>query len=316
MREHKGNNIVALPDSFVVLDVETTGLDASCSIIEVGAICYDRGDCARFCSLIQPYHWPWMPEGVFIDPYITALTGITNEMLQDAPTEDAVIPDLLAFIGNDVIIGHNVNFDVNFVYDAAERLGLHFKNDFIDTLRISRKQLPELDHHRLQDIAAALNVPQSAAHRSMEDCETTLACYLELQRRILAEMSEEAFISLFDRRGRGGKSRVDAFLAGADLPELIEVDDSPIFGKIVVFTGALERLPRADAMALVARLGGIPSDSLTRKTNVLVIGNRDFSSSVKNGKSNKMKKAEELAAKGADIIILSENSFFDMIEEA
>ena len=82
----------------------------------------------------------------------------------------------------------------------------------------------------------------------------------------------------------------------------------------MVFTGTLERMPRKEALAYVAKLGGIPADSLTKETNYLVIGNGEFVASVKNGKTNKMKKAEAMALKGLDIHVVSESAFFKMVD--
>ena len=81
----------------------------------------------------------------------------------------------------------------------------------------------------------------------------------------------------------------------------------------VCFTGTLEKFPRKEALQIVTNLGGIPTDSVTRNTNILVLGNNDYCSSIKDGKSSKQKKAEELILKGHDIIIVSEKSFYDML---
>lgn len=83
----------------------------------------------------------------------------------------------------------------------------------------------------------------------------------------------------------------------------------PLYGKLCVFTGTLEKMQRKDAMQLVVNLGGQCGDNVTAKTNYLILGNNDFCSLIKDGKSNKQKKAESLILKGKDIQILSENVF-------
>lgn len=115
MREEKGKSLIASPDSFVVLDIETTGyLPEWDRIIEVGAIKYEHGvEVARFSSLVQPPS----DNGEYVDCYVTGLTGITNEMLSSAPAIESILPGLYDFLGNSIIIGHNVNFDINFLYD-------------------------------------------------------------------------------------------------------------------------------------------------------------------------------------------------------
>jgi len=88
-----------------------------------------------------------------------------------------------------------------------------------------------------------------------------------------------------------------------------------VFGKTFVFTGTLQRMVRKDAMQLVVDMGGICGDGVTVKTNYLVLGNNDYCSSIKVGKSSKHKKAERYKAEGLDIEIISENVFYEMVAE-
>ena len=89
----------------------------------------------------------------------------------------------------------------------------------------------------------------------------------------------------------------------------------PLYGKICVFTGVLEKMLRRDAMQVVANLGGINADNVTKKTNYLILGNNDYCKSIKDGKSSKQKKAEKLQLDGHDIQIIPENVFYDMIAD-
>ena len=318
-RENKGKSIISLPNNYIVIDTETTGLDYDlCHLIEICAVHYvDGKKVDSYSSLIKP-----PLESVYdcdtgemieeyVDSYITELTGITNDMLAQAPEPEQVIPEFMSFIGNAILIGHNVNFDVNFIYDAAEQCGLTLTNNFIDTLRISKKILPDLKRHRLKDVAEGLGISYTGAHRAEADCEITAQCYESMRARILADSSEEAFEKLFKRDHKKRAELLAGITANVD-----EIDETnPVFGKTVVFTGALSTMERKDAFQIVANLGGIPKDSVTKKTNYLVIGNSDFVQSVKNGKTTKMRQAEEYRQKGYDIVTLSENAFFDMIAD-
>lgn len=320
MREFKGKSIIALPSDYVVIDTETTGLDyAYCSLIEVSALKFAGGECVdRFASLIQPpiryfphwiddTHYEYIPG--YVDSFITGLTGITNDMLATAPSAQEVIPKFLSFIGDCVLIAHNAHFDINFLYDAAIDIsGNPIRNDFVDTLRIARKVFPELAHHRLSDVAVACHVNAVEAHRSEADCETTAACYEYMRAEILAAKSEEDFINSFDYNYSKILSSVTATVDNFD-------PNNPLYNKVVVFTGALSSMTRKEAFQLVANLGGIPSDNLNAKTNFLVIGNSEFAQSVKEGKTNKMKKAEKMIQKGLEISIISESAFFDAITD-
>ena len=171
-RNYKGKSLIKTLDDFTVVDLETTGLSPRhSSIIEVAAIRY-RGD--RPVDEVSLFINP----GFSIPRGITALTGITDDDLFCAPPVEDVLPFFLDFLGSDVILGHNVNFDINFLYDKALYLGLApVSNDFLDTMRLSRKLYPEHRHHRLADLAERFGIEQTTAHRALADCYTTAACY-------------------------------------------------------------------------------------------------------------------------------------------
>lgn len=315
IREFKGKSVIGLPDSFTIIDTETTGLDYEyCDLIEIAAIRVRNGIAVeRFSSLVQPPLEEYWDDGSddpkyeYVGSYITELTGITNDMLADAPRPEDVIPQFISFISDDLLIGHNVNFDINFLYDASQKLNIKLSNDFIDTMRIARKLLPDLKYHRLKDLVAHFKIKHDNAHRSLSDCEATLRCYVELKNMALSQCSEEEFRKLFSR----SHSSLDARTITAETADFDETH--PLYGKVVVFTGALSCMQRKDAMQLVANLGGYNGNGVTKKTNFLVVGSEEFVSSVKNGKTNKMKKAEDLQRNGADIVVISESTFFDMV---
>lgn len=169
-RPEKGSSLLEFPSDYTVIDLETTGTNPQWDdIIELAALRVRDGVCVdTFSQLVKPPHT--------IPAMITALTGITNEAVANAPAIHEVIGDFLSFIGNDIIVGHNVHFDVNFTYDAAvKNLGRAVSNPMVDTLRLSRRLLPELERHTLEAVAQALDVNQAGAHRSLVDCETTAA---------------------------------------------------------------------------------------------------------------------------------------------
>ena len=91
--------------------------------------------------------------------------------------------------------------------------------------------------------------------------------------------------------------------------------DNPLYGKVCVFTGTLDRFTRTQAEKIVESIGGIIGKGVTKKTAYLILGNNDYNLAVKNGKSNKQKKAEELLLQGCDIKIIPEDTFYEMIGE-
>ena len=92
-----------------------------------------------------------------------------------------VLYEFKKFLGNGIIIGHNVNFDIDFIYDSmVDNLGEYLSNDYIDTLRISRKLLPELKHHKLDNLIDYFNLAKRNEHRALNDCVLTNQVYINL----------------------------------------------------------------------------------------------------------------------------------------
>lgn len=302
IRDQKGKSLIAFPSDYTVIDLETTGLDPEFdNIIEISALRVRSGEVAEtFSSLVKPYDE--------IDEFITELTGITNEMLANAPTPDVILPEVASFIGEDVVVGHNVNFDVNFLYDwFSIILKKPFVNDFIDTLRISRKALPELKHHRLADIAEELEVVPEKYHRALQDCETTYNCFKKLHALVLEKGDVESFINSFKHYSE----KLDMRNITSEKTDFDETH--PLYGKRCVFTGTLEKMTRAEAAQAVVDFGGICDNGITKKTNYLILGNNDYRSTLSSGKSNKQKKAESYKVSGIDIEIIPESVFYDLL---
>lgn len=316
MEREKGASIIRLIPDYCVIDLETTGLDPSYDrIIEVAALRVRDGNVvAQFSQLVNP--------GISIDPYIAMLTGITDEMVRDAPSIEDVLPDFLDFVGDDILVGHNVPFDVNFIYDNEMRIsGTHFQNDHINTVRLARKLHPELSSHTLGHLVDHLHIPFAAAHRALADCQMTNDLYRKLCEEAIAKYdSADAFCSLFRKQRKQKRSApqehrsLQAKNISVFKETLKEQDDThPLYGKTCVFTGRLDRMTRDVAQQLVLLMGGVPATGVTKNTNYLVLGCNDYCSSIKDGKSSKQKKAEKLRLDGADIQIISENVFYDMI---
>lgn len=182
MERKTGYSIYDRLTNYTVIDLETTGCNpAQDEIIELGALKVRDGQVvAEYDQLVKPF-FP-------LDDYTTELTGITDEMLKDAPPIEDVILSFVDFIGGDAVVGHNVIFDVNFTYDALIRhCRQEFHNDYADTLRLSSKVLPKLPHHRLCDMVAYFGIDCGPAHRSLADCFGAYGLYECLWSKIESE---------------------------------------------------------------------------------------------------------------------------------
>lgn len=299
IKRNKGKSLMVIPSSYIIIDIETTGLDPSYDeIIEIGTLKIKEGIVVdRFQSLIKP-------DCNYVDEFITQLTGITNEMLETAPRIKEVLPKFIEFIESDILVGHNVNFDINFLYDKLEEnLGYKLENNFVDLMRLSRKVYPELTNHKLITVAQNLGVNIENNHRALGDCAITYECF--------SRMSKYISENHIDLKSLYKHNHTDLRSLTADGAKIST--DHPLYGKYCTFTGQLERMIRKDAAQLVVNLGGHCLNSVTKQTNFLILGNFDYVSNVKDGKSSKLKKAEKLILDGQDLQILSENVFYDLI---
>lgn len=302
-REHKKKSKIEFPKNYVVIDLETTGLDTTFDeIIEIGAIKYQENlEMDRFHTLVKP-----MNE---IDSFISDLTGITNEMVSNAPSIKDVLPSFIDFLQDFIVVGHNVNFDINFIYD---NLMLHyqkpFTNEFIDTLRLSRK-LVNLENYRLKTILKYFKITNQDEHRAIGDCLATNDLLNKLEEECLNKYSS---LDDFKNSFKVTKTKTDLSKISTNNTEFDK--DNNIYNRTFVFTGVLEKMIRKEAAQLVVDLGGKCGNSVTKATNYLVLGNNDYCSSIKDGKSSKQKKAEKLKLENHDIEIITENVFYDMIE--
>ena len=149
-------------DEYVAFDLETTGLHRHDTIIEIGAVLMKNGqELDRFQTFVDPKQK--------LHPKTVELTGITDEMLQGAPTIEQVLPQLKEFVGNRVLVAHNADFDVNFVRRACEDLGIHWDMTSLDTLTISQNMLPHLNRYRLDVVAKEFDLGDFNHHRAGDD---------------------------------------------------------------------------------------------------------------------------------------------------
>ena len=309
-REGKGRSLLSFPDDYIIVDIETTGFSSRYDeIIEMCADRFVNGQRSdRFLSLVKP-----------ADPipaFIQQLTGITDDMVAGADPIERVLPAFLAFVGDLPVVGHNVNFDVNFIFDrTVEKLGRPFTNDFADTLRLARRLIPGLPDYQLSTLAGSLALDKSSMHRAGVDCEVTDAVYKRCREAAIEQYgSVEAFqdaMAAAKKRRQGNRAKLSA----KDITTDVDVFDvsHPLYGRVCVFTGKLDCLLRKEAMQAVVDVGGVCGDRVTKETNILVLGDLSYSASIKGGKSSKQLKAEKLILDGADLQIISESTFLDLL---
>ncbi len=161
-----GDKLDKYVSDYTVFDLETTGVSPRTDkVIEISAIKVRNGKAVgEFSSLVNPMRS--IPYGA------TRVNGITDEMVADKPVFEKVLGDFLDFIEDDILVGHNIHdFDMKFIHrDCEAFFRMFLGNDYIDTLPLARKCLPQLGHHKLTDLATYYKISINGAHRALNDC--------------------------------------------------------------------------------------------------------------------------------------------------
>lgn len=182
----------------VMLDFETTGLspESGDRITEVAALRIAGGEIVdRYVSLVNC--------GVRIPPFITSLTGITQQMVDTAPLAEDVVPELIEFIGGDTLAAHNASFDEKFLRAEGARLGHACRHaGLVCSVKLSRRVLPGMPSYKLGELARSLGIAfRGTAHRAEADAEVAARLLLHIGRRLgesygLAPVAPELLVEI------------------------------------------------------------------------------------------------------------------------
>jgi len=195
------SNIVTNPTDrdfdteFIVFDIETTGLKADREeITEIGAV---KIKGRKIIDSFQTFVNPGKP----IPQNITELTGITDEMVEDAPKISTAIKDFYDFANGGVLVAHNATFDTSFIKLAAERNNLEYNFTVLDTLGLARCTVEDVKNHKLDTLAKHFNVKLTNHHRAVDDARATADIFLEL-------------LKLLEEKGGNNLNNVNTVLSG------------------------------------------------------------------------------------------------------
>ena len=166
--------------TYCVLDIETTGFSFRTEkITEVGIMKVKNGEVIdEFSCFVNPEK----P----IPQRVIEVTNITDDMVKDAETIDVVMPKILDFVGDSVLVAHNADFDIGFLKYNAKQLGLSLENTYLDTLRLAKELFPQYKKYKLGIIAENLGIKVEVAHRALDDVDTTVKV-LNVMMNILKE---------------------------------------------------------------------------------------------------------------------------------
>ena len=173
--------------TYCVLDLETTGFSFRTEkITEVGIMKFKNGEVIdEFSCFVNPEK----P----IPQRVIEVTNITDDMVKDAETIEKVMPKIIEFVGDSVLVAHNADFDIGFLKYNAKVLGLSLENTYLDTLRLAKELFPEFKKYKLGLIAEKLGIKVEVAHRALDDVDTTVKVL-----KVMLDMLKEKNVKTVD----------------------------------------------------------------------------------------------------------------------
>lgn len=195
-----------VPD-YVLYDLETTGISSLYDeVIEISAVKVRNGKIVdEFSELVNP--------GRHIPYAASKVNNISDKMVEKALTFEKVLPEFLAFVGDDVLAGHNIaSFDMKFLYrDCEKYFGQTLTNDYIDTLAIAKQCFPEWKHRRLGDLAEHYGISTNGAHRALADCRMNQQVFELMAEELKGTVNKQAEMKICPRCGCTLKKRNGRF---------------------------------------------------------------------------------------------------------
>lgn len=249
----KGDADTGFDGTFICFDIETTGLSAARDkITEIGAVKVENG---VITDTFSTFANPEMP----IPQKITQLTGITDDMVKDAPLQSEAVGAFLEFAGDNVLVAHNAPFDTSFIAKACEDMGREYNYTSIDTVAISRAILTDIKNCKLDTVAKFLRLGDFNHHRATDDAEMLARIFINLCQR------------LTDDYGITKTNDINTKIAGGDFKKL------PTYHQIILVknkTGLknLYRLISYSHLNYFYKKPRIPKSELVKYREGLIIG--------------------------------------------
>lgn len=305
---------------FVAIDFETATFDRN-SICEVGVSRVSNGE------VVENKSWLIQPPGNRYCEFNICIHGITPDDTRNSPTLKDAWGDILPYLEGKVVVAHNTAFDMYVLRDSLLEEDIPFPNfAFFCSCRLSKKVV-DCYSYTLPTVCEALGVDFGLHHRAQSDAEGCARVFLECVKRSGSVSFSELQEKYNFRCGRFSDKYFRPQLANHgshrsgynyDVKNIVgdpdKLDEGNYFyGKEVCFTGKCQYAVRKQLLQMVADVGGVPVDSVTKHTDVLVVGQQDYRVVGEDGMSSKQEKAIKLKDQGHDIEIISESDFLSNI---
>ena len=282
---------IARTTDYVVLDVETTGIDRKNDrMVEIAILAVSNG------NIVEQYHTLVNP-GIPISPGAYSTHGISDADVASAPKAESIAADIAERLRGKTVVGHNVTFDLAFIETAFRDAGITEKLFYIDTHSFSRKLFPTFPKYGLQDLLSLLHIEKEEAHRALGDVISTYRLFERCKDEWNRQAAETA------RQTRIQKEQ-------ETLERRTKYANSPLLDCVFVFTGNFT-LPRDVIEATASTVGALVRTAVSGKTDYLVVGD---TSDIPDRK--KLVKAAEIIEKGGKLQKITEAEYVAMIEKA
>lgn len=301
--------------NFVAIDLETATFERD-SICEVGITVVENSKIAESRS------WLIQPPGNEYDEFNISIHGINPKETKNCPEFDEIWPEIKSYLDGKIVVAHNTAFDMYVLRDTFWWNDIKFPNfAFFCSYRAATKQVKGCYSYSLPDVCEALNIAFDGHHRAGNDAKACAEVFLKcLELSGCKSFDDFQHICGF-RCGRFSDNYFrpqlstgsgKAFKVGEIKGDPAKIDEGNFFyGKRVCFTGACIYGTRKELLQKIADVGGIPTDAVTKSTDVLIVGEQDYRKVGESGMSSKQKKAMALKDSGCEIEIMSEKEFLE-----
>lgn len=273
-----------------VVDLETTGLShRSDKIVEIGIISFEgNATVSEFESLVNPLKQ--------ISAEASAVNGISDAMVSDAPTFSDISLKVWGNISESVLAAYNATFDTSFLKEQLEESGLSGQIEYFDIMSLARIAFPDMRSRKLTSVATELGYRRDQTHRALDDAKMAAFVMQKSFERIKQNELDEL------RRAEEAKAE-----------RVRKYGNSPLFDKLIAFTGEFN-VSREELESMAEKTGAIVKKSVVMKLDYLVVG--DVKNLPEWALERKIRKADRYIAKGCEITKISESDYLKLIATA
>ena len=303
---------------FVAIDFETANesRNSACSL----GVCVVENN-----KIIEKRHWFMKPYEMRFNQMNVWIHGITEEQVRNEKNMQDLWEEIRGYIENRLVIAHNASFDVSVLKKTLEAYNIEYPNlEYVCTMNMAKNAYSRIENLKLNTIAEVVGI-EFKHHDALEDSVCCAKVFINMCESLNIYSLEGLEEKLKMRRGKlNSNIYAPCVLLESNILHNIELRksvqhesiniNSYLYGKNVVFTGSLGSMTRVQAFRKLRDIGGEPSSSVSKKTDILVVALRNWRELPFDRKSSKLRRAEQLRKEGQEIIIIGEEEFLRQLK--